>query len=466
MTSIDELSAMSEPDTIAAIATAAGPAGIAIVRLSGPDSFRIADEVYAGKQKPSTLPACSFTHGHIRNGSGSATPVDEVILLAYRAPHSYTREDVVEIQCHGGRVCAERILGAVIGRGARPAQPGEFTKRAFLNGRLDLLQAEAVADLISARSRRSAEAAVEQLQGSLSCSFNGIYDGLCSLAADVEAMLDFAEDELPEATAKDIFARAANVAESLEKELESWEEGHLLREGAPVVISGKPNVGKSTLMNVLLGKERAIVADSSGTTRDTLEESLVLGGVAVRLVDTAGLCDSSCQVEREGVRRAVEAAGVADLRLHVIDASLPLDEDELKTLEELRPNSSIVVLNKCDLGQVTNNRDIPQGLLSVTTSLVRGQGVKEIGDAISDKLLKVESREPRAAISARHKTLVESALSEMKGCCDLFEDGVGDSSILAAQHMRVALECLGMLTGREYSRELLDSIFSRFCIGK
>ena len=466
MTSIDELAGMSEADTIAAIATAPGASGIAIVLISGSDSFRIADDIYIGRHKPSALPACSFAHGHIRNGSGDARPVDEVILLAYKAPHSYTREDVVEIQCHGGRICAERILGAIIGRGARPAQAGEFTKRAFLNGRLDLLQAEAVADLIAATSHRSAEAAIEQLSGSLSYLCNVIYDDLCSLAADVEAMLDFAEDELPESTAKEIYERASNIANSLESALEGWEEGHLLREGAAVVISGKPNVGKSTLMNVLLGKERAIVSDSAGTTRDTLEESLVLGGVAIRLVDTAGLRESSCLVEQEGVRRAVEATDAADLRLHVIDASLSLDPDDREVIDALCHNRSIVVLNKCDLGQVTKASQVPKSLLSVSTSLVHDQGIQAVRDAMSHKLIRAESREPRAGISARHRVLVDSAFKEIKACCSLFEEPTGETSVLAAQHMRVALECLGRLTGREYTKELLDSIFSRFCIGK
>ena len=466
MTSSDELTAMSAAGTIAAIATAPGASGIAVVRISGPDSFRIADDIYVGEQKPSALPASSFAHGHIRNGAGSARPVDEVILLAYKAPHSYTREDVVEIQCHGGRVCAERILGAVIGCGARPAEAGEFTKRAFLNGRLDLLQAEAVADLIAATSTRSAEAAIEQLAGSLSVCFNAIYDDLCALAADIEAMLDFAEDELPESTTKEISARVENIANSLENALEGWEEGHLLREGASVVISGQPNVGKSTLMNALLGKERAIVSDSAGTTRDTLEEGVVLGGVAIRLVDTAGLRASSCQVEQEGVRRAVEATDAADLRLHVIDASLSLDSDDREIMNALCRERSIVVLNKHDLGQVTKPRQVPKGLPSVSTSLVHDQGVQAVRDAIIHKLSRVESREPRAGISARHRALVESAFKEIQVCCGLFDEPAGDTSVLAAQHMRLALECLGRLTGREYTKELLDSIFSRFCIGK
>lgn len=466
MTSIDTPSPMTESDTIAAIATAPGTAGIAIVRMSGPDSFRIADEVYSGKQRPSDLPAYAFTHGHIRNGSDGDTPVDEVILLAYRAPQSYTCEDVVEIQCHGGSICAERILATIIGHGARPAQPGEFTKRAFLNGRLDLLQAEAVADLIAARSSRSAEAAVEQLMGSLSISINSTYDSLCALAADIEASLDFVEDELPEATEADILGRALDIAEALEAELRGWQEGHLLREGAIAVISGKPNVGKSTLMNALLGKDRAIVANSAGTTRDTLEEDLVLAGVAIRLVDTAGLRDSVCQVEREGVRRAFEAARGADLRLHVVDASVMLKENEHEIIAGFNKKTAIIVLNKCDLGQVTTTGEIPPGLPCISTSLLDGRGVQEIRDEIKNAILKVDSREPRAVISERHRALVQSALSEMNACCLLLKHGIEENSVLAAQHMRATLECLGTIVGREYSQELLDSIFSRFCIGK
>jgi len=292
-------------DTIAAIATAPGEGAIAIVRLTGPASHAIADHIFKGKgAPPSRRPGQSFLHGSIISTNGMA---DEVILLIYRAPHSYTREDAIEIQGHGGFAAAKRILRAVLEAGARMAEPGEFTKRAFLSGRIDLLQAEAVLDLIRARSDRAADAALEQLTGSLSKDFDELYDHTLALAANLEATLDFSEDELPESVMLDVITRRHDVESEFKSLLDSWDEGHLLREGALVVISGKPNVGKSTLLNALVGKDRAIVNPMAGTTRDTIEEQLVISGFMVRIIDTAGLRESPCEIEKEGVSRAIKA---------------------------------------------------------------------------------------------------------------------------------------------------------------
>ena len=457
---------MLETDTIAAISTAAGKAGIAIIRMSGPDSYRIADEVFTGKQRPSDLHANAFAHGTIGNGVLDSSPIDEVILLAYRAPHSYTREDIVEIQGHGGQACAARILETLAQHGARPAEPGEFTRRAFLNGRIDLLQAEAVADLISARSDRAAAAAMEQLRGSLSVSCNAIYDDLLTVAADLEASFDFAEDELPETAMSQLLERTRSCASGLEALLEGWEEGRLLREGALVVISGRPNVGKSTLMNVLLGVDRAIVTDVPGTTRDTIEESLVLAGIPIRLVDTAGLRESLCEVEREGVRRALVATEEADIRVHVLDISLDLQEEDLVYLRTLDKDHTVLVLNKCDLDPRLRTEALPPDLTCVRTSLLGNPNLEQLRRALSSKLCAHEGRPPHAVISERHRSIVHSALNEMNGALVHLEDGTGEDPVLAAQSLRQVLDLLGRITGREYSQELLDSIFSRFCIGK
>jgi tRNA modification GTPase len=457
---------MLETDTIAAISTAPGQAGIAIIRMSGPDSFRIADAVFDGRRKPSALPGSAFAHGSIRNGSAESAAVDEVILLGYRAPRSYTREDVVEIQGHGGQTCAARILAQLVSRGARPAEPGEFTKRAFLNGRIDLLQAEAVADLISARSDRAAVAAMDQLSGALSTACNVIYDDIVTAAADLEASFDFVEDELPETAMSQLLSLVSGCAERLQGLLEGWEAGRLVREGALVVITGRPNAGKSTLMNTLLGMDRAIVAAVPGTTRDTIEESIAIEGIAVRLMDTAGLRETDCEVEQEGVRRAMAATETADIRLHVVDISVELHAEGADYIQRLNRQNTILVLNKCDLTPKLDTELIPIGLTCLRTSLTGSAELGELKKAMIGKLISTESRPPGAVISERHRALVQSSLNELNGALEHLRDRPGEDPVLAAQGLRQALEFLGRITGREYSQELLDSIFSRFCIGK
>ena len=290
----------------------------------------------------------------------TAANLDEVLLLIMRSPQSYTAEDVIELQGHGGNVAAKRILRRALDAGARMAEPGEFTKRAFINGRIDLLQAEAVLDLVHAGSDRAAAAAIEQLEGKLSCSFNEIYDSLVSVAADLEATLDFPDDELPESTMPEL-SRRLNDSRILRigNLISTWDEGHILREGALVVISGKPNVGKSTMMNTLLGRDRAIVSQIPGTTRDTIEERYVLDGIPLRLVDTAGLRETQCEIEQEGVRRARAQLQKADLHLYLVDASTPLDDDDRDHLAALKSEKCVVVLNKSDLGRVVLPDQIP-----------------------------------------------------------------------------------------------------------
>ncbi|MDD4870449.1 MAG: tRNA uridine-5-carboxymethylaminomethyl(34) synthesis GTPase MnmE [Kiritimatiellae bacterium] len=454
-------------DTIAAIATAPGEAGIAIVRISGPASLSIADRIFKGSgDPPSKRQAGTFLHGFIRS---SSTPhdadADETILLIYRAPHSYTREDVIEIQGHGGRTCAKRILRAVLEAGARPAEPGEFTKRAFLNGRIDLLQAEAVADLIMARSDRAASAAIEQLEGSLSSSFSSIYDCMINAAADLEASLDFPEEDLPSSLIQGAVERLRSAKKQLDTLLATWEEGHLLREGALVVISGKPNVGKSTLLNSLLGTNRAIVTDEPGTTRDTIEEEFVLDGVSLRLVDTAGLRDSDNVVEREGVQRAHALINKADLNIMMYDAFVKPGTDELKQLMEMDPCRCIVVLNKTDLGQKTSSADFP-GFTVISSSLLKGTGIAEIRAAIIAKLGIQGFDLPHATISERHRHIIQNVLAELNDTLKVFSPDNEDLLVPAISTLRTAIEQLGTITGKNYDELLLENIFRRFCIGK
>jgi tRNA modification GTPase len=450
-------------DTIAAIATASGEGSVSIVRVSGVRSFEIADAVFRGLDpKPSARSSHVVLHGHV---AGDAADIDEVLLVLMRGPHSYTGEDVIEIQGHGGTVTARRILRRVLDAGARPAEPGEFTKRAFLNGRLDLVQAEAVLDLVRARSDRAAAAAIEQLEGTLSQQFGRLYDELLAIAADIEASLDFADDELPTAGAADFLARLSGARRHIEDFLSTWDEGHMLREGILVVISGRPNVGKSTLLNCLLGRPRAIVSQLPGTTRDTIEESLVIGGIPVRLVDTAGLREATGEVEREGIRRTMEHMEKADLHVYMVDASQPLSAEDRAHLEALKSEPCIVVLNKSDLGVAVRPSDLTYKSC-VSTSLIH-DGADPVRWILRTGIEAVTaSTPPHAVISERHRRLLLDACREVTRTTDLLVQKGESAWVPAANCLRAAIEAIGMITGRVYHDELLSSIFSRFCVGK
>jgi tRNA modification GTPase len=455
-------------DTIAAIATASGQAGLAIVRVSGPQSHAIADRIFRCRPpRPSVRPGNTFVHGFVSPVlSQGGADVDEAILLIYRAPRSYTREDAVEIQGHGGRACAQRILRCVLENGARPAEPGEFTRRAFLNGRIDLLQAEAVADLIGARTARAAAAAMEQLEGGLSQRVNATFDSLLAAATVLEASLDFPEEDLVEESAiEEVGGKVAEVCRSLRELLATWDEGHLLWDGALVVISGQPNAGKSSLMNALLGRSRAIVAEQPGTTRDTIEEELVIGGTAIRLVDTAGLRESGCSVEREGVMRAKACVASADVNLHVVDGSVPLTEDGQRILNGMDAKKSVILLNKNDLITVIDRRLFVRFAV-VECSALTGAGLDRVRHAVAIKLGLLGSGPPRAVISERHRNIIQNVLNVLENMYVLDNESVRLDASLAASDIRAAMEQLGNITGRTYTDDLLSSIFSKFCIGK
>lgn len=451
-------------DTIAAIATAPGQAGIAVVRLSGPEALTIADRIFrCPALSPSNRDAGTFTLGRVVH---DGRVVDQALCLIMRAPRSYTGEDVVEFQGHGGGQCAKRILRAALDAGARQADPGEFTQRAFLNGRMDLVQAEAVLDLIHARSERAATAALEQLEGRLSRSLNECYDTLISLAADIEATLDFPEDELPETVLPNIIDRANTQLKALDAFIATWDEGHILREGALVVISGKPNVGKSTMLNALLGRERAIVSPIPGTTRDTIEESLVIEGIPLRMVDTAGLREAGDVIEQVGIERTRTEMGRADLHLHVIDATQPLDKDTEITLNQLPVGRTLVVINKSDLADTPFGISSPHPTLSIS-ALQQGdiEKLKQFVYKMIANKLSLESR-PHATVSERHRKLLCEARDELEQVIDMLTRESEDLVALASSRMRTALDTLGTITGRHYHDELLTQIFSRFCIGK
>lgn len=455
----------SDLDTIAAIATAPGDAGIAVTRVSGPKALAIADEIFSTRgAKPSARAAGTFVHGRVVDRQGQ--PLDVALLLIMRAPHSYTGEDTVEVQSHGGSFIAGRILRRTLEAGARAAEPGEFTRRAFLHGKMDLLQAEAVLDLIKARSERAVVAAREQLSGSLTRSFETLYGCVLAVAANLEATLDFPDDELPSDILSGVADSLGDAIQAAERLMATWDEGHLLRDGASVVISGRPNVGKSTLLNTLLGRDRAIVSDIPGTTRDVIEEGLVLGGIPVRLIDTAGLREAECLIEREGVRRSRLQIEDADLHVYVVDASQGVSEEDLANLGRLDAARTVVVLNKIDLGAGTPPAQCAPHV-AVRTCLHDGRGVDELKAAITRLLLSSHhiGEAQHAVISERHRRLLDQAMKHMKEARGHLSIS-GAESDLAATLLRDALESLGAITGRVYSEELLNKIFSSFCIGK
>jgi len=458
---------MTNPDTIAAIVTAPGEAGVSIIRVSGSDCYVIADELFrCSSPLPSERKEYTCVYGHIVKDD---VTIDEGLLLLFRQPHSYTAEDVVEFHCHGGGASAQRILRACLESGARLAEPGEFTRRAFLNGRIDLVQAEAVMDLIHSHSERSQVAAIQQLEGKLSHEFDQLYNALLEIAAQLEATLDFPEDELPESVIPKIRENIDDTLKGMSSLLETWNEGHILRDGVLVVLSGKPNVGKSTLLNCLLGHERAIVSNIPGTTRDSIEEEFNLGGFPMRLVDTAGLREATDEIEKIGIKRTHGYLQKADLHLHLIDLSQPADKQSHENLSELIPGKSILICNKTDLPRMFHVEQWPEDIPRIETSLSQELGYEDLKKAML-KLLSSSidlSARPHAVISERHRGALTHAQQELLSVQELLAaENVEESLVMAIPALRESLIRLGEVTGREYHEELLDQVFSTFCIGK
>ena len=451
-------------DTIAAISTAPGECGISVVRMSGAKAVDTASKILCLKGGDIfSQTGWTFRYGHVVNSAGEH--IDEVIVLVYKAPHSYTREDIVEIQCHGGRTSAKRILETLVHAGVRVAEPGEFTKRAFLNGRLDLIQAEAVIDLIKARTELAACAAMEQLDGHLSSVLTKTYNDITRAAAVIEARLDFSEDDLTEDCRDEAGTLVTTAVDDIEKILKGWEEGRIIREGITAVITGRPNAGKSTLLNALLGVNRAIVSEQPGTTRDTIEEDMVIGGILVRLIDTAGLRPTDCSVEREGVERARDWMRRAELNIHVIDASVEPDAGEVALVSGLDRDKLLIILNKVDLGRKTTTGDL-DGLDVLETCLLKEDSVHAMRDHVERKLMKQKGGEPHALTTARQYQGIKEALEALRTPLEILSAGTEDVLVVAAQGLRVSAESIGKVIGRAYSEDLLASIFDAFCIGK
>ncbi|MEQ1862134.1 MAG: tRNA uridine-5-carboxymethylaminomethyl(34) synthesis GTPase MnmE [Chthoniobacteraceae bacterium] len=443
-------------DTIAAISTPFGEGALAVLRLSGPRSVEIARAVFRGKFPP---PRC-VAFGAIFDGERK---LDDVLLTAFAAPHSYTGEDVVEISCHGGVLVTRRILEALLRLGARSAEPGEFTQRAFLYGKLDLTQAEAVMDLIGAQTDLALRAATEQLEGRLGERIRALREALIEMLAHVEAFIDFPDEDIDPETGGALRARLDALRADVAKLLDTAEQGRVLREGVRTVIYGAPNVGKSSLLNRLLGFERAIVSTKPGTTRDVIEEVINLRGIPLRLVDTAGVRESEDEVEREGMARTQQQVERADLVLHIAEAHrAPFDQFSGLALDSFAGASRVLlILNKSDLGEHRDWRRMDAVRVSCTT----GQGMDALTAAIEAKVFGgAVHRDWTVAINARHQSCLERARGFLEAASGGFDAGL--SAEFIAEELRAALDAVGEIVGKADVEELLGVIFQRFCIGK
>jgi tRNA modification GTPase len=446
-------------DTIAAIATAPGPAGVCVVRISGPDALQIADRLTPlTSHKPSRRAAGTFFYADIIHPVTNEK-MDDALILIFHAPRSFTGEEVVEIQGHGGTLPSQRLLDAVLAAGARMAESGEFSKRAFLNGRLDLTQAEAICDIIQSKSERMAHAARAQLDGQLGSRLTALYEAILALCADIEHQLDFDEGDLSERFLTETTQALQQTMIPLAQMIHSWNtQGHVLREGALVVLNGKPNAGKSSLLNALLGRNRAIVHHVPGTTRDVIEESLLVEGIPIRLVDTAGLRIATDDVEREGIARTRELMKQADVNLHLVDALTAPDEDPAVFQQDVR---SLVVFTKSDL--LVTAEPLQPGDKTLLVSAQTGQGLALLTQAILEKLGVVNASGGLEIINQRHAQELWTAHTAAKQAHTLL---LQRDLVLAANELRGAAEALGRIVGRVYTDDLLDTIFSRFCVGK
>lgn len=454
------------PDTIAAIATAQAPSAIGVLRLSGPDTRRILNRVFRPKngrpmseQEPRRL-----VLGEVLDREGRV--IDSALAVLFPGPGSYTGEDCGELQCHGSPVVLDEALSALFAAGARQARGGEFTQRAFLNGRMDLLQAEAVADLIDAETAQAARCAVDQIEGALSRGVDELYDSLMALAARFYAVVDYPDEDIGDLSEEELLDTLRRAQNRLEALLASFSRGRLLRQGVPTVLLGRPNVGKSSLLNALLGYDRAIVTEVAGTTRDTVEEKLRLGHVLLRLCDTAGIRTSGDTVERLGVERSVAAARRASLALLVLDGSQPLGPDDETAIQTARqvPNL-IVVVNKADLPRRLDIGALADDFDHVLSVSARsGEGMEALCQAIGELYPVAEGQPGQLLTNARQADAVSRALNAVRSARSALRVGMTPDVVLT--DVEAALAALGELNGKRIRDDLIQNIFSRFCVGK
>ncbi|MEG1294165.1 MAG: tRNA uridine-5-carboxymethylaminomethyl(34) synthesis GTPase MnmE [Clostridium sp.] len=455
-------------DTIAAIATALTNSGIGIVRISGSDAFSIAEKIFRSKNKNKNLAnenTYTAHYGHIYDGDEL---IDEVLVLIMKAPHSYTAEDTVEIDCHGGVLVMKRILETVIKYGARMAEPGEFTKRAFLNGRIDLSQAEAVIDVINAKNTYALKSSMGQLHGAMSKRVKDMREKVLYEIAFIESALDDPEHISLDGYEKKLKHTVQLLTKEMEDMISSSDNGRVLTEGIKTVILGKPNAGKSSLMNVLVGEERAIVTEIAGTTRDTLEENIHLHGISLNIIDTAGIRDTEDIVEKIGVNKAKTIADEADLIIYVVDASCDLDENDQQIMKLIENRKSIIILNKTDLEMILTKSELEKktGQKVIPVSIKEQVGIDDLEQQIKTMFYsgEIDFNDEVMITNVRHKTAMKEALNSLKLVKKSIDDQMPED--FYSIDLMNAYEQLGTIVGESLEDDLVNEIFAKFCMGK
>ena len=454
-------------DTIAAVATAMGEGGIGIVRISGENALSILEKVFCSvKNRPTENR--KLTYGFVTDNF-TGEKIDEVMAVYMKAPHSYTAEDVVEIQCHGSIVSLRKILALVLKNGARLAEPGEFTKRAFLNGRLDLSQAEAVIDLVRAKSDKTFDVALSQLEGSFSKKIKEIRSDLVDILVNITVNIDYPDEDIEVITYENLISGLGNVKAKVDSLLATADTGRILREGFNIAIIGKPNVGKSSLMNTLLRETRAIVTEIPGTTRDTIEEALTIRNIPVKLTDTAGIRHTDDVIEKIGIEKSKESFNKADLVIFMVDNSRPLDDEDREIIEYIGDRKVLAVINKTDLENRLDiseiKRKLPNGIF-IETSMAREDGISRIEDEIENLVYggKVKQNDSMMVTNVRHKALLEEASSALRDAASMA--GAGEALEFLEIDVNRAYEALGEIIGEAVNEDIINEVFARFCLGK
>ena len=454
---------MKDSDTICAIATGMGQSAIGIIRISGEDAIEKADKIFRGKRKLSELQSFTASFGGIYDGDKK---LDEVIALIMRGPHTYTTEDTVELDCHGGPLVMKRVTELLIREGIRPAEPGEFTKRAFLGGRIDMTEAEAVMDVISAENDMALASSLEQLSGSLREKTVSLRDRILHETAFIESAIDDPENYSLDGYSEKLDDIIEGLSREIETLISTSDEGRIIREGIRTAIVGRPNVGKSSIMNMLTGTDRAIVTDIEGTTRDTLEEYINLGGITLKLIDTAGIRDTEDVVEKIGVDRAIESMEAADLIMLVLDSSESLTDNDRELISRLRDKRYIVLINKSDLAQKLDTAELGELQNVLYISAKSGQGLDEIRETIREMFFKneIDFNNQLYITNARHKAALVRAAESLGRVRESIGAGVGEDFYTI--DMMAAYESLGEIIGETLEDDLADKIFKDFCMGK
>lgn len=456
-------------DTITSISTPMGEGAIGIVRLSGPQAIEIGDILYKGKKKLSEVETHTINYGHIIDPETNDI-VEEVMVSVLRAPKTFTREDIIEINCHGGILTINRILELTMTYGARMAEPGEYTKRAFLNGRIDLSQAEAVMDFIRSKTDRASKVAMNQIEGRLSDLIKKQRQSILEILAQVEVNIDYPEyDDVEDATTDFLLEQSKRIKEEINQLLETGAQGKIMREGLSTVIVGRPNVGKSSMLNNLIQDNKAIVTEVAGTTRDVLEEYVNVRGVPLRLVDTAGIRDTEDIVEKIGVERSRKALSEADLILFVLNNNEPLTEDDQTLFEVIKNEDVIVIINKTDLEQrldVSELREMIGDMPLIQTSMLKQEGIDELEIQIKDLFFggEVQNQDMTYVSNSRHISLLKQARQSIQDAIDAAESGIPMDMVQI--DLTRTWEILGEIIGESASDELIDQLFSQFCLGK